>query len=151
MTYGNPSIARAVQSFAAQGIEKLLVLPLYPQYCSSTTGVGRRWHQPRAQALALSAADPLHQRLSSTMAAISSALSGKIRRHWDALGERSHLLFSYHGIPVSYVAEGDPYQRQTEATTRLVVTRLGLNADGMVALLSIAIRPGGLAATLHAR
>ena len=38
MTYGNPSIARAIQSFAAQGIDKLLVLPLYPQYCSSTTG-----------------------------------------------------------------------------------------------------------------
>jgi ferrochelatase len=38
MTYGNPKIAGAIQSFAARGIDKLLVLPLYPQYCSSTTG-----------------------------------------------------------------------------------------------------------------
>ena len=38
MTYGNPSIASAVQSFAEQGVTKLIVLPLYPQYCSSTTG-----------------------------------------------------------------------------------------------------------------
>jgi ferrochelatase len=37
------------------------------------------------------------------------------------------LLFSYHGIPASYAAKGDPYQRQTEATTRLVASRLGLN------------------------
>ena len=45
------------------------------------------------------------------------------------IGERSHLLFSYHGIPASYVAKGDPYQRQTEATTRLVAARLGLSAS----------------------
>ena len=38
MTYGNPAIERAIQSFAEQGVDKLLVLPLYPQYCSSTTG-----------------------------------------------------------------------------------------------------------------
>ncbi len=38
MTYGNPGIAQAIQSFAQAGVESLLVLPLYPQYCSSTTG-----------------------------------------------------------------------------------------------------------------
>jgi protoporphyrin/coproporphyrin ferrochelatase len=126
MTYGNPNIARAVQSFAVQGIDKLLVLPLYPQYCSSTTG---------------SVFDGTHRALKHWRSLPESrfindyhddggyidALSGKIRRHWDAIGERSHLLFSYHGIPASYVAKGDPYQRQTEATTRLVATRLGLN------------------------
>lgn len=126
MTYGNPSIARAVQAFASQGIDKLLVLPLYPQYCSSTTGsvvdgtnrALKRWRRlPESRFI-----NDYHDD-----GAYIDALSRKIRLHWDALGARSHLLFSYHGIPVSYVEKGDPYQRQTEATTRLVVTRLGLN------------------------
>jgi protoporphyrin/coproporphyrin ferrochelatase len=126
MTYGNPSIARAIQSFAAQGIDKLLVLPLYPQYCSSTTGsvvdgtnrALKRWRSlPESRFI-----NDYHDD-----GGYIDALSRKIRLHWDAIGERSHLLFSYHGIPVSYVEKGDPYQRQTEATTRLVVARLRLN------------------------
>jgi protoporphyrin/coproporphyrin ferrochelatase len=126
MTYGNPNIARAIQSFAAQGIERLLVLPLYPQYCSSTTGsvvdrVNRalkRWRSlPETRFINDYHGD----------GGYIDVLSDKIRRHWDAAGARSHLLFSYHGIPASYVEKGDPYQRQTEATTRLVVARLGLN------------------------
>jgi ferrochelatase len=126
MTYGNPNIARAIESFASQGIDKLLVLPLYPQYCSSTTGsvfdgtqrALKRWRSlPDSRFI-----NDYHED-----DGYIDALSGKIRRHWEAIGERSHLLFSYHGIPASYVAKGDPYQRQTEATTRLVVARLGLN------------------------
>jgi protoporphyrin/coproporphyrin ferrochelatase len=126
MTYGNPNIAGAIQSFAAQGIDKLLVLPLYPQYCSSTTGsvvdgtnrALKRWRTlPDTRFI-----NDYHDD-----SGYIDALSGKIRLHWDAKGGRSHLLFSYHGIPVSYVEKGDPYQRQTEATTRLVVNRLGLN------------------------
>jgi protoporphyrin/coproporphyrin ferrochelatase len=126
MTYGNPNIARTIQSFAAQGIERLLVLPLYPQYCSSTTGsvvdranrALKRWRSlPETRFI-----NDYHDD-----GGYIDVLSHKIRRHWDAAGERSHLLFSYHGIPASYVEKGDPYQRQTEATTRLVVARLGLN------------------------
>ena len=52
------------------------------------------------------------------------ALGRQIAGIGTQLGERSHLLFSYHGIPVSYVEKGDPYQRQAEATTRAVVSRL---------------------------
>jgi ferrochelatase len=126
MTYGTPSIARAIQSFASRGIDKLLVLPLYPQYCSSTTGsvvdgtnrALKHWRKlPETRFI-----NDYHDD-----GAYIDALSRKIRRHWEAMGERAHLLFSYHGIPVSYVEKGDPYQHQTEATTRLVATRLGLN------------------------
>jgi ferrochelatase len=124
MTYGNPDIARAIQTFAQAGVEKLLVLPLYPQYCSSTTGAVidgtnnalKRWRTlPHIRFVNDYHDDPGY----------IDALSGQIRRHWS---ERSHLLFSYHGIPASYVAKGDPYQRQTETTTRLTAERLGLKA-----------------------
>ena len=125
MTYGNPSIAAALESLARQGMDRLLVLPLYPQYCSSTTGSvfdrasralqRRRW-LPETRFVN----DYYHD------AGYLDALAAKIRRHWEEAGERSHLLFSYHGIPAAYVAAGDPYQAQSEATTRLLVSRLGL-------------------------
>jgi ferrochelatase len=126
MTYGNPAIERAIRSFAEQGVDKLVVLPLYPQYCSSTTGsvadginrALKRWRRlPEIRFINDYHDDPGY----------IDALAGQIERHWAAVGERSHLLFSYHGIPASYVSKGDPYQHQTEETSRLVVGRLGLN------------------------
>jgi ferrochelatase len=127
MTYGNPSIARAIKSLAEQNVKKLLVMPLYPQYCSSTTGsvfdrtsqALQRWRWlPETRFIGDYYND----------AGYIEALTASIQNHWDQQGERSHLLFSYHGIPAVYVREGDPYQSQAEATTRLVVSRLGLSA-----------------------
>jgi ferrochelatase len=54
------------------------------------------------------------------------ALTASIENHWAQAGGRSHLLFSYHGIPAVYVEEGDPYQDQANTTTQLVVEQLGL-------------------------
>ena len=54
------------------------------------------------------------------------AQAAQIQRHIGGLSERSHVLFSYHGIPAAYAAKGDPYQRQTERTSQLLVSRLGL-------------------------
>ncbi len=128
MTYGNPSIAGAIASLAEQNARRLLVLPLYPQYCSSTTGsvfdraslALRRWRWlPETRFV-----NDYHDD-----AGYIDALAERIEKHWAEIGERSHLLCSYHGIPAVYVKEGDPYQRQAQATTRLLVSRLGLAAD----------------------
>jgi ferrochelatase len=128
MTYGNPSIAHALESLCGQNVKKLLVLPLYPQYCSSTTGsvfdrtgcALQRWRWlPETRFVN----DYYHD------AGYIDALTSRILEHWAEVGERSHLMFSYHGIPAAYVADGDPYQAQSEATTRLVVSRLGLAPD----------------------
>lgn len=127
MSYGNPSIASAVDSLARQNTRKLLVLPLYPQYCSSTTGsvfdvttrALQRWRWlPEIRFINGYHDDPRY----------IAALAASIEAHWLRVGERSHLLLSYHGIPASYVAEGDPYQAQAQATTKAVVARLGLAA-----------------------
>jgi ferrochelatase len=128
MSYGNPSIASAIDALAAQNVKKLLVLPLYPQYCSSTTGsvfdgttsALRRWRWlPELRFVNDYYDDPGY----------IDELAASIEAHWQRVGERSHLIFSYHGIPASYVKEGDPYQAQSEATTRAVVARLGLADD----------------------
>ncbi len=125
MTYGNPSIAGAVKTLAEQNVRKLLVVPLYPQYCSSTTGsvfdrtcaVLRRWRWlPEVRFVNDYYDDPGY----------IAALTASIETHWAANGGRSHLMLSYHGIPAVYVKEGDPYQAQAEATTRLLVASLGL-------------------------
>jgi ferrochelatase len=128
MTYGKPSIVNAIRSLAEQNVKKLLILPLYPQYCSSTTGsvfdrttrVLQRWRWlPETRFIN----DYFND------AGYIDALAASIREHWAEAGEQSHLLLSYHGIPAVYVAEGDPYQAQAETTTRLVVSRLGLATE----------------------
>jgi len=127
MTYGNPSIAAAIQRLAEQNVKRLLVLPLYPQYCSSTTAsvfdrttaALSRWRWlPETRFV-----NDYH-----LDAGYIDAMTNQILRHWSAAGERSHLVLSYHGIPAAYVAEGDPYQSQTEATTRAITLRLQLSA-----------------------
>jgi ferrochelatase len=128
MTYGNPSIASAIQNLVEQNVKKMLVLPMYPQYCSSTTGsvfdrtsrVLERWRWlPETRFVNDYFDDPGY----------IEALTASIENHWAKAGGRSHLLFSYHGIPAVYVKEGDPYQTQANTTTRLVVERLGLSAE----------------------
>jgi ferrochelatase len=128
MTYGNPTIALAIQSLAEHNVRRLLVLPLFPQYCSSTTGsvfdhttrALRCWRWlPETRFVN----DYYHD------AGYIDALASQIGKHWSEVGERSHLLFSYHGIPARYVSEGDPYKAQAQETTRLVVARLGLAQD----------------------
>src|SRR5271170_715479 len=99
MTYGNPGISQAIRGFSEQGIERLLVLPLYPQYCSATTGsvidatsrALQRWRKlPQTRFI-----NDYHDN-----AGYIDALAARIRPHVSA-GERSHLLFSYHGIPAA--------------------------------------------------
>jgi ferrochelatase len=105
MTYGNPSLAKAVRSLAEQNVKKLLVLPLYPQYCSSTTGsvfdrasrALQRWRWLPETRFVNDYYDD---------AGYIEALTASIGEHWARAGERSHLLLSYHGIPAVYVAEG---------------------------------------------
>jgi protoporphyrin/coproporphyrin ferrochelatase len=128
MTYGNPSIARAIETLLQQNVQKLLVLPLYPQYCSSTTGsVFDRTSAALQRWRWLPETRFVNDYYRDT--GYIEALSSRILEHWASVGGRSHLLFSYHGIPAAYVAAGDPYQAQSEATTRLVVSRLGLAQD----------------------
>ncbi len=126
MTYGNPGIAAAIERLALQNVRRLLVLPLYPQYCSSTTGsvfdrtaaALTRWRWlPETRFV-----NDYH-----SDAGYLDALADQILRSWDEAGERSHLLLSYHGIPASYVGDGDPYQAQTEETTRGLAERLRLS------------------------
>jgi ferrochelatase len=125
MRYGTPDIAAAVQGMLLQGVRKLLVLPLYPQYSCATT----------ASTFDALAADFTRRRWLPELRFVShyhdhpayiDALVDSIRAHQAEHGTADKLLFSYHGEPRRYLDQGDPYHCHCHKTTRLVAERLGL-------------------------
>jgi len=127
MSYGNPSIPMALERLRQQGATRLLVLPLYPQYSGTTTAsvfdrvttVLQQWRWvPEVRFIMQYHDTPQY----------IEAIADTIRRHWAERGQK-HLLFSFHGVPRSYLLEGDPYFCQCQKTARLVSERLNLGAD----------------------
>ena len=125
MRYGEPAIPDALQSLFDQGVRRLLVLPLYPQYSCSTN----------ASTFDAIAADFKRRRWLPDFRFIShyhdyppyiDALAQKIEAHWAQYGRADKLLFSYHGTPASYLHRGDPYHCECHKTSRLLAERLDL-------------------------
>jgi len=123
MRYGNPSFASVLAPLRGAGVDKLVVLPLYPQYSVTTTATTYKhllatlteldWHP----ALEFIGYYPDHP-------AYIDALAQSVDAHRQ--GTRRHLLMSFHGLPQANVDRGDPYQRQCEKTAHLLAARLGL-------------------------
>jgi len=125
MTYGGPSIAHTIESLYQSGHRRMVVLPMYPQYSGSTTGAVYDQiadYVKSARALpGLSIINAYFYKPEYIGALVTS-----IREFWEENGRGDHLLFSYHGIPKSYVAKGDPYTGHCECTTGGVVAGLEL-------------------------
>ena len=128
MRYGSPSIADALNGLKSKGVQRLLVLPLYPQYSASTTAstfdkvsqILTTWRQlPEVRFITHYFDNP----------AYIQAVADSIREHWEQYGRADRLLFSFHGMPKSTMEAGDPYYDQCIKTADLVVRHLGL-ADG---------------------
>jgi len=126
MTYGNPAIKDVLARLRRDNVQRLLVLPMYPQYSATTTAsifervtaelsrwrwipelriVNQYWEEP----------------------GYITALADSIAAHWQQHG-RKHLVFSFHSIPKRYFLAGDPYHCFCHATAHRVVERLGLQA-----------------------
>ena len=128
MRYGQPDIASTVQGMLDRGVDKLVVLPLYPQYSGPTTGstfdalaadLGRRRWVPQLRFVAQYHDHP----------AYIEALAQSILAYRKVHGSADKLVFSYHGEPRRCLDLGDPYFCQCHKTTRLVVEHLGLAED----------------------
>ena len=126
MRYGSPSVDSVIDKMLRQGVRKLLVLPLYPQYCASTT----------ASTFDAVAASLATKRLIPELRFINhyhdfpeyiQAVADKIRQHWVINGRADKLIFTYHGIPKRYLLNGDPYHCECYKTSRLLVENLGLS------------------------
>ena len=131
MTYGTPGIPHAVASLEAQGIDRIVVLPMYPQYSSTTTA-------PIYDAVTRAAGTP-KKRTYPALRFIAPfydhpAYIASMRRHLlAAIRDRETppdvFVISFHGIPARYVHTGDPYRAQCERTARLLADAMHWRDD----------------------
>ncbi|HSD68463.1 MAG TPA: ferrochelatase [Woeseiaceae bacterium] len=126
MSYGRPSIPAALDRLLAKNCRRLLLLPLYPQYSSTTT----------ASVFAAVTRDLSRRRWIPEFRGINhyhdhpryiAALAASVRNFRNRNGSGDLLLFSFHGIPRDSLTKGDPYHCHCQKTARLVATSLGLS------------------------
>ena len=132
MRYGNPSIASRIEALTAQGCDRLLVVPLYPQYSAATSAtvcdeVFRVLAGMRAQPT-LRVTPPYYDDPDYV-----EALAISINAHFKSLPFQPELIVaSFHGMPKKYVDKGDPYLAQCIATTDALRKRMGLDASKLL-------------------
>jgi ferrochelatase len=128
MLYSTPSVADGLLKLQQAGAQRILVLPLFPQYCGASTGsvydqVGQelaRWRWlPELRFIADYHDHP----------GFVTALRDSILAHWQQHGRTGHLLMSFHGIPEAYFDKGDPYFFKCHRSARLLADELLLK-DG---------------------
>lgn len=132
MRYGNPSMQSRIEAMIAQGCDRILVVPLYPQYSAATSATVcdeafRVLRALRAQpTLRVSPPyydDPVY----------IDALAASIKTHLATLSfEPEMILASFHGMPQKYIDKGDPYYDQCVATTEALRVRLGANGTKLM-------------------
>ena len=124
MRYGNPSIKSKIFKLQAAGCERLIILPLYPQYAAATTAtvcdevyrvlMEMRW-QPSLQIIPHYESEPLY----------INALVNSIKLKLSKISWKPDLILaSYHGIPQKYFDKGDPYHCYCHKTSRLITEEL---------------------------
>ena len=132
MRYGNPSIRSRIEALTAQGCDRLLVVPLYPQYSAATSAtvcdevfrvLGEMRAQPTLRVTPPYFDDPDY----------IEALAVSIDTHLAGLPFKPDVIVaSFHGMPQAYVDKGDPYQEQCVATTEALRKRMGLDASKLM-------------------
>jgi ferrochelatase len=128
MRYGAPSIDNALAALKSRGCDRILVIPLYPQYSASTTAtafdavaasLARMRHIPAIRFLKHFHDD----------AGYIKALAQSVQEHWTKTGRPDQLVLSFHGVPRFSLEKGDPYHCECQVTARLLAQALGLAAD----------------------
>ena len=131
MRYGNPSLPSTLDALRADGVTRVLVLPLYPQYAAATTAsVADKVLQWATQARRLPELRFINEYHDDP--AYINALAQQLRAHWAVHGRSDKLLLSFHGIPERSLHLGDPYHCHCHKTARLLAAALGLSKDQMV-------------------
>jgi ferrochelatase len=132
MRYGNPSIRSRIDALTAQGCDRILVVPLYPQYSAATSAtvcdevfrvLGEMRAQPTLRVTPPYYDDPDY----------IEALAVSINAHLATLPFQPELIVaSFHGMPQKYIDKGDPYRAQCIATTDALRRRMGLDASKLM-------------------
>nr|WP_244609987.1 ferrochelatase [Lampropedia puyangensis] len=125
MRYGAPSLLQQLQAWYQQGMRRMLIVPMYPQYSGTTTAsvydLAYQWAQSKRDIPDLRIVKEYAQ-----AEGYIAALARRVVEHWQTHGRPDQLIMSYHGIPARNVELGDPYQAQCIQTSELLAQRLGL-------------------------
>ena len=141
MRYGNPSIKLGLERLKSKSCRKILVLPLYPQYCAATTGstfdkvteILRKWRWiPEIRFVNNYFEESMY----------IECLVKSIKESWKKFGKTQKLIFSYHGVPKKYLLKGDPYYCFCQKTTRLVAERMKLKKKDYITTFQSKFGPG---------
>lgn len=131
MRYGSPSIRSVLTQLKAEGASRILLVPMYPHYSSSTTATvvdeACDWLQQLRNQPEMRFVRNFHDD-----EGYLAALEASVRKHWQqngALGEHDRLLISFHGLPKRSLDLGDPYFCECHKTGRLLAARLNLSAE----------------------
>ena len=124
MRYGQPALDKVMHKAVADGAKRIVVLPLYPQYSTTTTAsvldVVQQWRLRNQLTEVVSINDyPVQTQW-------VEAVAGSIRAYWQAHGRPEKLVFSFHGIPQRVADNGDPYPQQCQASAQAVADALQL-------------------------
>ena len=139
MRYGSPQISVGIDALLQHGVQRLIVLPMYPQYSGTTTAsifdavtehLAKKRDIPELCLLKDFHSHPQY----------IEALANTVKEHWAKNGRANRLLMSFHGIPQRYIKAGDPYASQCVTTATLLATALELKSDEW--LLSFQSRVG---------
>lgn len=125
MQVGNPPVAQVVDEMIQAGAQRLIVLPMYPQYSATTTASATDvlfqalMNERRVPALRIV---PPYYEHPAYIEAVAAVITDELKKlAWQP----DHHVLSFHGIPVKYAQAGDPYPRHVERTTALLIERLG--------------------------
>lgn len=128
MRYGNPSVGKTLDRLAEQGCERIICVPLYPQYAASSTGSALdgvyRHLLARRRQPALHTVTSFHDNSDYIQ-----ALASDVQRYWQTNGRPNVLLMSFHGIPLRSITLGDPYQQECLHSGQLLADALQLHPD----------------------
>jgi ferrochelatase len=125
MRYGQPSIASVLDRFKQDGVERVLVVPAYPQYAASSTASVMDdvadWIKRSRNPLEFRFIKHFHDH-----PGYIAALAASVREHWATKGRPDKLVMSFHGLPRRSLDLGDPYYCECQKTGRLLAEALGL-------------------------
>ena len=128
MRYGTPSVASVLDKLKAQDCDRILVIPLYPQYAASSTGsaldavfaaLGKMRNLPALRVVKHYHDDPGY----------IAALAQSVNDYWMQNGRPDKLVISFHGVPKFSLDKGDPYHCECQKTARLLAQQLGLQPE----------------------
>ena len=128
MSYGKPSIENSLNNLRKKNVRRILLLPMYPQYSSTTTG---SVFENVTKVLSKQRWIPEFRHINQyhDNKAYIETISESIKEFWKSNGTPDRLLFSFHGLPKKMLLEGDPYHCQCYKTARLVSEKLELSED----------------------